>query len=168
MLFFFFPRKLILFRGKEVEGRTSGGNPILQLLWVLKSRRNICQSSEGTGFWEGMLGDRASRGFRMMQERNLDTPLELVDSGKGSTKSQTHKINIYGNLTLWEQEEPSEFTPWESQGSKHKPVKTRTLNQRFSTRGGFALLPPQGGIWHRLETALVVTTEGWALLASNG
>lgn len=139
----------------------------MQLLWVLKSRRNICRSSEGTGFREGVLGDRARSGFGMTQERNLDTPLELVDSGKGSTKSQTHKINIYGNLTLWEQKGPSEFTLCKSQCSKHNPVKTQTLNQRFSTRGGFAL-PPQGGIWHRLETALVVTTKGWALLASSG
>lgn len=96
MLFFFFPRKLIPFRGKEVEGRKSGGNPILQLLWVLKSQRNICRSSEGTGFREGVLGDRASSGFGMTQERNLDTPLELVDSGRGQPKVRLIRLTFMG------------------------------------------------------------------------
>lgn len=45
----------------------------------------------------------------MARESNLDTLLKLVDSGEGSTKSQSHNINIYANLTLWEQEGPTEF-----------------------------------------------------------
>ena len=46
----------------------------------------------------------------MARESNLDTLLELVDSGEGSIKSQSHNINIYANLTVWEQEGPTEFT----------------------------------------------------------
>lgn len=69
------------------------------------------QSEQGSGDGgEGLLGDRARRGFEMARESNLDTLLELVGSGEGSTKSQSHNINIYANLTLWEQEGSTEFT----------------------------------------------------------
>lgn len=110
--FFFFPlRKLIPFRGREVEEELLEEIPFCNSSGSSRAEETSAkvqseQGSEG----EGLLGDRASRGFEMARESNLDTLLKLVDSGEGSTKSQSHNINIYANLTLWEQEGPTEFT----------------------------------------------------------
>lgn len=75
IFFFFFSRKLIPSRGREVEGRVSGGNPILQLLWVLRSGRYSCQSSEGTGSGRGSSGTSGTR-----QTQALDGQRRTVDS----------------------------------------------------------------------------------------
>lgn len=54
----------------------------MQLLWVLRSGRYSCQSPEGTGFWEGLLGDRANTGFGRAEKETVDTH-PLCNNEKG-------------------------------------------------------------------------------------